>query len=331
MVEKFSVPQAIGISETAKIYIFRRFMTFFRSSLLCYFSVTTLRILICLVFSSVLFAQVDPPAPAPEQLLEESNLDAKYDRMTRVSAAESIAPLGDSLFGDSTNYYSGATTFSVTDIDLPGNSALPVRLTRTHAATEARGPTAPGLLGEWELETPHLHGVFSTALGWQVSGPNPNARCSSSPFDREPPPAPTTYNGAPAAGQLFGGDEYWAGNSLSVPGKGDQMLLVRSPAYTLMPSDGQIYPWVTLNHWQVRCLPTLASGDPGEGFLALAPDGTKYTLNWMAKRRTSTLSRSKNFGDGPRFYLLARDEVRLYATRVEDRLGNWVNYDYVGG
>ncbi len=29
-------------------------------------------------------------------------------------------------------------------------------------------------------------------------------------------------------------------------------------------------------------------------------------------------------------YQLARDEVRISATRVEDRFGNWVTYDYIG-
>ncbi len=230
-----------------------------------FFATDLLRLLACLAFSSILYAQTSP-TPAPEQVLvEESANDEKYDRMTRVNAAEAIAPLGDSLFGDSTNYYTGATTFSVTDIDLPGNSALPVRLTRTHSATEARGPTAPGLLGEWELETPHMRGVYSNALGWQVSGANPNARCSSSPLDMNPPPATTTVNGMPAA-PTYDGEDYWAGNTLSVPGAGDQMVLARSAANTLMPTDGHSYPWVTLNHWQLRCLPSLASGDAGKVF-----------------------------------------------------------------
>lgn len=92
--------------------------------------------------------------------------------MDRVSAADAIAPLGDSLFGDSTSYYTGTTTFSITDIDLPGNSSLPVRLT----ASESKGLLATGLLGEWELELPHLHGTFSEINGWQAGGPNPNNR-----------------------------------------------------------------------------------------------------------------------------------------------------------
>ena len=95
------------------------------------------RLLAYLVFSCALHAQVLPPMLEPEQATTEGSSDEKYDRMTRVSAAEAIAPLGDNIFGDSTNYYNGSTTFSVTDIDLPGNSALPVRVTRTHSATES--------------------------------------------------------------------------------------------------------------------------------------------------------------------------------------------------
>jgi hypothetical protein len=54
----------------------------------------------------------------------------------RVKAAETRGAMGANLFGDSTNYYNGQTTFAVTDIDLPGNNALPVRVGRTITAAE---------------------------------------------------------------------------------------------------------------------------------------------------------------------------------------------------
>ena len=286
------------------------------------------RLLAYLVFSCALHAQVLPPMLEPEQATTEGSSDEKYDRMTRVSAAEAIAPLGDNIFGDSTNYYNGSTTFSVTDIDLPGNSALPVRVTRTHSATESRGKLATGLMGEWELELPHIHGTFTHQFGWRVGGPSPFARCSAAPSDLNPPPATTTVDGAPSAYQ-FAGEDYWNGNSLSIPGVGDQTMLVRTAENTLIPTDGQSYPWTTLNHWQLRCLPALANSALGEGFFALGTDGSKYTFNWMTSRPKDILQRSKFFrGSGTGTagltvnYQLLRDEYRIYATRVEDRFGN---------
>ena len=48
----------------------------------------------------------------------------------KIKSGEGLAPLTSSLFGDSISPSSGSTEFVVTDIDLPGNNALPVRLQR---------------------------------------------------------------------------------------------------------------------------------------------------------------------------------------------------------
>ena len=120
--------------------------------------------------------------------------------------------------------------------------------------------------------------------------------------DRNPSAALSTVNGQPA-GTSFAGTDFWNGNFLSVPGQGDQLLLVPGAGNTLIPTDGQTYPWTTVIFWQIRYLsnlanPNLANNQTGEGFLALGPDGNKYTFNWMAKRRTDKLQRSRLFPNG---------------------------------
>src|SRR5689334_23366458 len=70
----------------------------------------------------------------------------------RIKAAESIGALGTDLFGDSTNYYDGGTTFSVTDIDLPGNNSLPVRVGRTLEASDLQGTQSGDLMANWNLD-----------------------------------------------------------------------------------------------------------------------------------------------------------------------------------
>jgi hypothetical protein len=93
---------------------------------------------------------------------------AKFDWAARVNRGQAIAPLGDSIFGDQTSYYDGSTTFSVTDVDLPGNSALPVRISRMHRASDPQGFPTTGFLGEWDLELPHVRGTYSRTAGWVV-------------------------------------------------------------------------------------------------------------------------------------------------------------------
>ena len=52
-----------------------------------------------------------------------------YDKFIHKRAG--VSAVGPEGFGDSVSLYNGALSFSVTDISVPGNSALPVALTRT--------------------------------------------------------------------------------------------------------------------------------------------------------------------------------------------------------
>jgi len=263
----------------------------------------------------------------PESL-SSSVIDEKYDWSARVDAAKSMATLGEGAFGDSTSFYDGATSFSVTDLDLPGNDGLPVRITRTHSASDPQGMPTSGILGEWDLDLPHVRGNFARSLGWQVESSEggqsgSNARCSTKYGLRNAPSAIAQIGGG-----AFPGSAYWSGNTLSVPGAGDQLLLVPGPGNSNIASGGSVR-WTTRDYWQIRCLPTLLNGT-GEGFQAVSPDGTTYTFNYEVRRPLKSLSRADQIGTTTILSVLDRDEVRLYATRVEDRFGNWVNYHFVG-
>jgi len=252
-------------------------------------------------------------------------LEQKYEYSRRIKTAEAIGPLGTNLFGDETSYYTGSTTFTQVDVDLPGNNALPVRVGRTWSSAPPEGPTAPGLFGEWELDIPYMHGVFARSKGWQVATATPTNRCSTG---FAPPTA--TANKPAGTSAAFGSEDYWRGHSLYVPGPGDQTLLGGGAG--VVGADGHTYRWSTVNHWRLRCTP-LVSGQGGEGFLALSPDGTKYTFDWMVARPYSTLQRSESLGGpggGSVYYQLYRDQVRIYPSRIEDRFGNWVAYTYTG-
>jgi RHS repeat-associated protein len=241
----------------------------------------------------------------------------------RIKTAETLGALGSNLFGDSTNFYNGQTGFTQTDIDLPGNNSLPVRVARTYSASQREGADAPGLMSDWELDIPYMSGLFAQGAGWQVKTTTPNNRCTGASQFMAPPDANTGQGN-------FYAREYWRGNSLYVPGHGQQTLLKPSSNMPV-PSDGQTTRMVTSTFWQIRCLPQLANGGAstgfsGEGFVALAPDGTKYFFDWMTSRSFSTVIRVAGLYQD----LLARVEIRIYPTRVEDRFGNWVTYTYSG-
>lgn len=265
---------------------------------------STLHLVICAL--RLALASSAAALAATVAFAQEVTIYTLQGQITRGS--QNITTLGADLMGDKVNLYNGALEFNQTDVSLPGNNALPVAIGRRHVA--GRDPIVQGEFGDWDLDVPHLHGVFATSKGW-INATGTTARCSS----YGPPP---TYV---ASGTSFWyAEEYWQGNFISIPGVGSQEILRRSAANTLAPIDGQTYPLVTRDQWQFRCLPTIANA-AGEGFVALSPDGTQYRFDWMTARTQPTLREGTGAG-------LYRSEFRLMATLVTDRHGNTVSYTY---
>ncbi|WP_334180583.1 RHS repeat domain-containing protein [Pseudoxanthomonas sp.] len=239
----------------------------------------------------------------------------------RVSEARDVAPLKvDGLFGDGLSMYNGSVDVAVADVSVPGNSGLPVELRRRFNVVDRRETAAIswfdhfGGFAEWDLDVPHLSGTFAASTGWQVSGSSPNQRCSTT----STPPAQT----------YFPAYHYWNGYRLNTPGQGERPLLARMAGSAIpTPSDGDAYPWITKDFWTIKCKPSTKNGYAGEAFIAVSPNGTRYHLDHVITRSTSS---SKNYA-GNSEVSIARVSVYFVATRIEDRFGNWVDYAWSGG
>lgn len=235
----------------------------------------------------------------------------------RLAASGELQLLGSDLFGDKVDLYTGTTTFAVTDVALSGGSELPVAISRKYVVGVQEYPdsqfdrnTQPARFGEWELDLPHLEGTYAWRHGWQAGGAG--ARCSG----------PQAGSITPWDADGFKGTDYWNGNHLSLPGGGSRLLLLASTPATERPQQSLAYRWATTDHWYLSCVP-LKNGH-GEGFLAHAPDGTRYYFDWMASRATAPLEGSA----GPS---LSRVKVLMLPTRVEDSHGNSVVYHWNNG
>ncbi|MDR3445450.1 MULTISPECIES: RHS repeat protein [unclassified Dyella] len=265
-------------------------------------------------------------ATAPHALAQSKNYAEEFDK--KIKAAETFEAAKTDLFGEKVNLATGATTFHVVDVSLPGNNALPVSVGRNFTVEARGGPWNGEPFGDWDLDVPYIGGVFVADLGWQVQsneppyGPTP-LRCS----------APTSAVGAIPMAYRIEPWEFWHGYHLVTP-SGSQEVLVASSASNPRPTDGAAYPWVTSQFWHLSCLPSLLNGDPGEGFLARAPDGTKYYFNWMVKRPYASILKPWMTYQEPRLLItqrpVVRQEIRIYPTRVEDVHGNWVQYSWSG-
>lgn len=248
-----------------------------------------------------------------------------------IRRGKEISALGADLFGDTVNLYTGAVEFVQHDIELPGNFALPVGVGRRF--TSGRGDAwGGGYFGDWDLEIPRIHGVFSLDGGWTVNGSPASARCS-----RFGEPPIVHGIGGPSGG-AFSGIEYWQGTMLYLPGRGDEEILLRNPA-TPVPSDGRDYPLVTRGGAAISCLEITDGTAKGEGFEVVTQDGTHYRFDHMVTRFFPNLQKTSPIPDagvqqqpaGPsvaEFYVLLRQEMWLLPSQITDRFGNWVRYDW---
>ncbi|HEY0199893.1 MAG TPA: hypothetical protein VGC19_15370 [Rhodanobacter sp.] len=265
----------------------------------------------------------------------------EYKQLIKVN--QDIQPLGAHPFGENISLYDGTLTFAETDVSLPGNGPT-IELGRSLAPEEFPGYGVLSLYPfyDWDLDIPRIETITAIPAGWQTStAGNPTGgtnRCSNF---TPPPYAPSTVGGG---GGMWAPSLFWYGYHLILPGQGNQELMPRASANTLAPTiSGKSFSIVTKNNWMVGCGVTASDG--GEGFLAIAPDGTRYTFAHLVYRPAATLSAaagpiapppttagvSAQSAAQPMVAganILERNDALMYVTQIQDRFGNTLTYNY---
>ncbi len=247
----------------------------------------------------------------------------EYDK--RLKYGDLVEPLKGEIFGEQVNLYDGSISFKATDVSIPGNGGLAVSLSRSYG--DVSGSANDKEYGNWDLDIPSLSGTYGdqpeTAIGGHWT---PSARCSTV----SAPPSLDVWNYKHTQTINFSPHTYWDGVRLSLPGGGGETVLAGSgDARQPTPQVGTPTPWNTKGGWFFSCLSALKSGQPGEGFLGHAPDGTKYYFDWMVARENESAVLQPY--DTITHATLKRKKVFLYPSQVVDRFGNWVRYEWSGG
>jgi hypothetical protein len=220
--------------------------------------------------------------------------DVEYKKLIQVDTT--IQPLGAHPFGEQVNLSTGELSFEETDVSLSGNGPL-LQLSRSLSTTDALPVDFDSKrpFGDWELDIPRIETATPDEGGvttWEVEATNPLQRCTV--FGAPPyVPGQTTYSV-----DTWGPQQWWYGYHLIVPGQGNQLLLQRTPdnSNPLSPTmGGQTFPIVTKQDWMIGC--GVTADDGGEGFLAIAPDGTRYTFAHLFFRPMTAMT--KPGGTGP--------------------------------
>lgn len=242
-----------------------------------------------------------------------------YEFDQHIKPARVVAAHGMDLLGDQVNLQDGTLSFAATDISVPGNNVLPVAFRRTYSLYNREYMLSDEMLADWEVDVPRLSGTFASS--WVDRNGSMSGRCSVGGVP--PGPIPPSGGAEPSETSMA----FWQGLQLTIPGISNGELMPALPG-TTRPASGGPYPWVTNERVHVACLSTIKNGT-GQGFLAIAPDGTRYWFDWMAQYYLPPSHQvSPPIGGKPIKWSFARRKNVLYATRVEDRFGNWVTYTY---
>ncbi|HRP71437.1 MAG TPA: RHS repeat-associated core domain-containing protein [Luteimonas sp.] len=248
------------------------------------------------------------------QVQAQDGIQPYVEYRKRIETAQNISPLDHGLFGEQVSLYNGSTAFSVTDIDVPGNHALPVQLTRKLAVelqpqnyfseydSLLRG------LGNWDVDVPHMAATYQVAAGNAL-------RCNG------------FYVPGIIIGPGFRRGEVWQGISVNVPGRGSTSAL-GVQTQTPRPSGGATYKLTTSDRDVFDCIP-MQPGFTGEGFRMTTSSGLRYYFDVGASRTAARLVKYLKDSSGlPSSLYLDRNRLYLLASKIEDRFGNTVQFQY---
>ena len=238
------------------------------------------------------------PAVHGQTLIERLEED---DWMKRMTVDHRLEVYGTDVMGDAIDPHFGELVFTHTDVSLPGNSKLPVEITRRRAAGFAYG-TSDIEFADWELVVPKISVRTLAAFGWS------GARCMNSFSQNFPTQQHWGLNRQPS--------EYSNGITATVPGYPSQQLLENPTSGAQWPSGAR---YVSSGNWYFTCGSAV---NGGESFIGHAPDGTVVEFDTYASR--SLAWSYFHSDDAP------KTEETLFASRVTDVHGNWVAYDYSG-
>ncbi|TCV97688.1 YD repeat-containing protein [Luteibacter rhizovicinus] len=273
-----------------------------------------------ILLAGLCFAQSSPVTP-----------ESEFQKKIKIS--QDIEPLGEHPFGENISLYNGALSFDQVDVTAAGTGPL-IQIARSF-----RTPDQPpagvyydfidNAFVDWALETPRIETLSAASGTGNLTPPDTASwffisdtqRCTNADT------APDEYVTFKGTVITYSTDQWWHGYQLIMPGSGGQELLKRDVNNAQVPSMTNSggatinFPLVTKDRWAIGCLAQTSNGKPGEGFLAVSPDGTRYYLDVLLYKTTDSMI----FGGGG---ALHRRIASMAVSSAVDRFGNTVNYTY---
>lgn len=249
-----------------------------------------------------------------------------------------VATLTTKLMGDKIDPATGTISWTQTDVSLPGNFDLPVTLERELSDT-SNWTGASREFGNWSLSVPHVrssyvadnNGVFEdvTISGGIFPAWANNLACSSG-LNANPDLRKTIK------GSLYtlNKEDYWQGDTISIPNVGSEKI----------QADGTTKK--TTSNWKINCVNIKSQHNEElvDAFEVTLPNGVKYLfseLKVVYSHKDVFLTTPNNpcldacsysapVGESIPDEKLRLKQINVFmqVTKVTDRFGNWVKYEY---
>jgi YD repeat-containing protein len=261
-------------------------------------------LLVIFIVSSTLSASVFSAIDIPS-----GGGDIKLDPniMTRLKVTDSVTPYTSELIGERIDLNNGSISFHQTDISLVGNSLLDVSLRRVFRGGDFSDMNLSDF-GDWQLSIPNIHTSLQLSNG-QIPGSWGRGKECSGSLE----PSDIWLNG-----NLLYSYQYWNGDTLNIPGVVNDKLLM--PSGDVLAGGSGVYQRVTKSNWRIECSDRYSTEGVklGEGFIAHAPDGNKYTFSQLKLLAAVPFNPKQGF----------KYNAYMMITKVEDSHGNYVEYKY---
>ncbi|MDF3012649.1 MAG: repeat protein, partial [Cellvibrio sp.] len=235
------------------------------------------------------------------------------EETAKINSMQLLNMLTTNDFGESYDPATGTLSLAYTDVSLPGNSPLRVEVRRKFSSNLGTGRfTGLWELGDWSLDLPYVRGEFLKAEGQYISLSG-NKGWS---FGKECEGDVSTVNGrawdSSGSSWPLSPSHYWSGKFLHIPQQVSENLIWGRGSYAGKQ--------VTKANYIVTSCFSRTDGK-GQGIVVTAPDGTRYTFDYVVEKPNGMPMPVGNGG-----YMRW-----LMATKVEDKFGNTVTYNYLDG
>lgn len=227
--------------------------------------------------------------------------------LSRIGVSEEVTAETTELFGEKVDLNTGAVSFSHTDISIPGNFAIDVGVTRVRRGSiNSEGQLIH--FADWQLDIPSI--TTSVVSGTPLNNTWTNGKACSGPLN----PGSVSVEGD----GFIVANQYWSGDTISVPGVGSEQLLEPST-----PTAGVTR---VAKNWKIQCV-TVGNQ---EQFKATSPQGVTYTFGKLRLVPAEELTLSVNDKEtgASTTIKVPRYTAFMQVTEIRDRFNNTVTYNY---